>query len=393
MRVAAVIHRYGSEIHGGSEALCRSLMMRLIDRGVSVEVFTTCALDHLTWANDLPRGLSVDQGVAVRRFRTITRRSKLFPVVHRRVLGKRHSSRRLQERWMRAQGPRSPSLVRAVKKAAEEVDLVLVFTYLYYPTYFTLRGGLRNAVLHPTAHDEPPLYFSMFREMFKEPAGLIFLSPEELDLVVNEFDVGDTPHIVLGAGVEPPARASSARFQNEFGIDGPYVLCLGRQEGGKGTQYLSEWFMTYKRRHPGDLKLVLAGSGDYRPPPDSSIVSVGPLSEEMKWDALKGAEALIQPSFFESFSLVLLEAWAMGTPAIVNGWCRVTKGHSARSGAGVWYHSYAEFEAALNTLLRDPHLGRQLGANGQEYVHTHYRWDTIMDRYISFLSERSDACS
>jgi glycosyltransferase involved in cell wall biosynthesis len=56
-----------------------------------------------------------------------------------------------------------------------------------------------------------------------------------------------------------------------------------------------------------------------------------------KFDAMAAADLLIMPSYFESLSMVALEAWAMGRPVLSNGKCDVLKGQSIRSNAGLYY--------------------------------------------------------
>ena len=55
-RIAFVTPRYGDSVVGGSEAVVREAAHGLADRGWDVEVLTTCALNHYTWANELPAG-------------------------------------------------------------------------------------------------------------------------------------------------------------------------------------------------------------------------------------------------------------------------------------------------------------------------------------------------
>jgi glycosyltransferase involved in cell wall biosynthesis len=98
-----------------------------------------------------------------------------------------------------------------------------------------------------------------------------------------------------------------------------------------------------------------------------------------------GATVAVQPSYFESFSLVLVEAWVESRPALVQRACAVTNGQARRSGGAIPYRGYAEFEAAVDLLLDSPALAAQLGARGRRYVEEHYRWERVLPRYERVL--------
>src|ERR1700722_10724852 len=68
MKLAFVPPRFGPGVFGGSEAVTREAAFGLAERGHEVEVITTCALDHYSWANEMPEGLSEENGLTVRRF-------------------------------------------------------------------------------------------------------------------------------------------------------------------------------------------------------------------------------------------------------------------------------------------------------------------------------------
>ena len=94
---------------------------------------------------------------------------------------------------------------------------------------------------------------------------------------------------------------------------------------------------------------------------------------------------MVTPSAYESFSLVVLEAWTLGVPVLVNGSCAATMEHCQRSGGGLWFDSYRSFEATVDRLTADADLRAALGDAGRRYTEHNYLWPSIIDRYTTFL--------
>ena len=120
-------------------------------------------------------------------------------------------------------------------------------------------------------------------------------------------------------------------------------------------------------------------------PEHPAIVHLGRVSEQEKYDALAASLALVMPSFYESLSMVLLEAWAMSRPVVGNAHCDVIRGQMQRSGGGLWYRNGNEFAECVRLLSEDPRLGISLGARGHTYYREHYTWSTIDDKYETML--------
>jgi glycosyltransferase involved in cell wall biosynthesis len=150
---------------------------------------------------------------------------------------------------------------------------------------------------------------------------------------------------------------------------------------------LAEYFARYKERHPGDLALAFVGPVSDKAPDHPDMIVTGTVSEADKWDLLTGAQVMISPSAYESFSLVLLEAWTLGVPVLVNASCAATMEHCRRSGGGLWFESYRSFEATIDRLVGDAELRAALGEAGGRYTERHYTWPSILDRYAGFLHE------
>ena len=109
------------------------------------------------------------------------------------------------------------------------------------------------------------------------------------------------------------------------------------------------------------------------------------MDEPDKWDMVHDALVAVSPSALESFSLVVVEAWVDRVAVLVNGSCGPTREHAERSGGGLWFTSYPEFEATLDRLVTDAPLRSLLGERGRSYVDTHFEWPVLIARYAAFL--------
>ena len=117
------------------------------------------------------------------------------------------------------------------------------------------------------------------------------------------------------------------------------------------------------------------------------IIHLGFVSDEEKWAAMKSCDWLIMPSPHESLSMVLLEAWSVGRPALVNGACAVLTQHCQESNGGLWYDSFDDFSIVLSTV--DGSTKQVLGRQGREYVENRYSWDRVESRYLEALKLRA----
>ncbi len=391
MKVAYVVPRYGTEVLGGAEYGARMLAERLVSMlGWDVEVLTTCALDARTWAEGYPAGEVDLNGVLVRRFRSAAGRDPGFEAFSDSVLRSPESASPADgQRWIDLQGPVNPEVIAAAVEG--DADLVVFYPYLYHPTVRGMPAVGRRSVLHPAAHDEPPLRLPLFRDVFAAAGGLVFQTHGERRLAEHLFPVATTPQIVMGLGVEPAAGdAAAARGVTGLGEGDPFLLCLGRVDDGKGTGLLARFFAAYKDRHPGPLKLILAGPVADRPPQHRDVVVTGPVDEAVKWGLLREAQAFVSPSPFEAFSIVLIEAWTAGVPVLVNAACLATTEHVRRSAGGLVFGGYAQFEVAVERLTGDAALRSGLARRGGAYVGRNFTWPVIIDRYRGFL-ERAAA--
>src|SRR6516165_4408884 len=354
MKVAFVTPRYGPQVMGGAETGARQLAEHLLAHtDWEAEVHTTCALDAITWADELEPGTSLVNGVPVHRHPSAHGRLREFYELDGLTrLAPGTATLDQAKRWVYYNGPVSPQLIDAV--GASDADAIAFYPYLYHPTVAAIGKVRAPAVLHPAAHDEPALYLPVFRGTFGDADAFCYHTASERKLVERWYPVAERPQIVLGLGVGESAGAGRAGNELTGLGDRPYVVSVGRVDEHKGSKMLATYFANYKERHPGPLALVLVGPVSVQLDPHPDIVVTGAVSEADKWDIVHDALVSVSPSALESFSLVVIEAWVDRVAVLVNGSCGPTREHAERSGGGLWFTSYPEFEVALHRLMNDP---------------------------------------
>lgn len=385
-RLAIVVQRFGEEITGGAELHSRWVAGKLKDR-FDITIFTTTALDYTTWEEHYPAGESRHDGCRLVRFPVARRRDfELFNSYSRWVFHERHRDVD-EERWLEMQGPYAPELIEALSAERTRFDAFLFFTYLYYTTARGLPRIPDRAVLLPTAHDEPALTLRLYENVFRQPKGFLLNTDAERRLLERRFGLGRRPRSVVGMGVDLPASVNPPATVERFGLRPPYALTFGRICYGKGHDVVF-------RCYPADrseLDLVVFGQTEMEIPDSPKVRYLGRISDQERWDLIAGAAFTIHPSLYESLSLALLESWAMGVPALVNGECLVLKEHVIKCGAGLWYQGDVDFDERFLCLCRMPHERRvEMGEAGRRYVMQNYEAERVADRYAWFLNRMID---
>jgi len=431
VKIAFIIQRYGAEVLGGSEHLCRLVAERLAATH-EVDVLTTCARDYITWANEYAEGADRVKGVTVRRFATsATRDIEAFNTYSAWIYEHEHSHDD-EMNWLKQQGPWTPALIEYLKRHHQQYDVLIFFTYLYAPTVLGLEVAPQRSILVPTAHDEPAIRLGIFKEVFKTPAALCYLTESERDFVQAYFRERPLLEEVVGVGVDLPQQqpyprmperavdddapqyssgggdaaaadddaarrefpshllARGAVFRRRHRLYGPIVLYGGRIDPGKGCEELLQYFGEYVKEG-GTATLALMGVKLMSLPEEPYVRFAGLLSERERLQALEAATVVVCPSPYESLSLLALEALSVGTPILVNARSAVLVEHAARSNGGLWYADRDEFVEALKLLIADEPLRRALGRNGREYVRRGYRWDVVLGKYDRLFAKIRNA--
>lgn len=379
MKVAIVVQRYGLRIAGGAEYHAR-LIAEHMKRHWDIEVLTTDAEDYVRWHRGNFPKKEVLNGIPVRRFRVERERdTERFGLLQRKIEFEEHTPKD-EEEWIVQEGPYAPALIDYIDKHRNDYDLFIFFSYRYYPSLRGIPRVKEKAFLVPTAEHDSVLYFNLTRKVLRLPAGYLYNSWEEKELIERIHGV-NIPNVVVGVGIQERGISGG-----KFSDYSPYMLYIGRIDRNKGAFRLFEYFKLYKNRHPG-LKLLLVGKPVINIPKDHDIIHLGFLPEQDKWEALADALFLVNPSHFESLSMILLEAWSISKPVLVYAGCEVLKGQVQRSNGGLYFSDYFEFEEAVEILRYQHELREAMGRAGHEYYYNNYRWEVIENKYLQLAKE------
>ena len=162
----------------------------------------------------------------------------------------------------------------------------------------------------------------------------------------------------------PPNRRSTA----------PSFLYVGRLKRYKGIGFALEALALARRQRP-DLRLEIAGTGDYRLELerlvtrlqlDKAVTFHGFVSEERKIDLMRWAWANVFPSPKEGWGITVIEAAACGTPSLASDspGLRDSVRHG-ETGFLVPHGDVAALAARIVELADTPSLVARLGERGR----------------------------
>lgn len=218
---------------------------------------------------------------------------------------------------------------------------------------------------YPLKHVKKWLYWTWIeRHLLRDAAAVLFTTEEERILARTTFWRYRVQERVVGAGIAAPPAEVGDHQRAAFLAHFPHLsvtrnlLFLGRIHHKKGCDLLVHAFAAVAGSEPG-LHLVMAGPDqdgwcdELRRLADNlgiaeRITWAGMLSGDLKWGALRSAEAFVLPSHQENFGIAVAEALACGVPALisrrVNIWREV-----AEDGAGL---AEEDTVAGVTAMLR-----------------------------------------
>lgn len=302
-KAAFVVQRYGEDVGGGAETLCRLIAERMSPHW-KIDVITSCAKNYENrFENEFPPGVAVINDVTVRRFEIDYLRSedKTFSSLDRKVL-RREATKEEERLWLKEIGPYSSGLISYIQESQGQYDIFFFFTYLYATTTLVLPIVSKKSFLVPAAHDEPPIHARFFDDFFALPKGLIFSTEEEMAFLQKRASGRISAPSVIGVGLDSPRNVSAESFRRTYQIDGEFLLYVGRIQKQKGCDELFEFYLSLPEEIKDGYPLVLIGKSAMKIPKSEHIKYAGFISDEMKYNAMAASEVVIMPSKFESLN-------------------------------------------------------------------------------------------
>ena len=198
------------------------------------------------------------------------------------------------------------------------------------------------------------------------------------------------PVVVVPSGVSAPEGVTGDEFWEAFPhLTGKrMVLFMGRLNPKKGLRLLLQAWREVADSRGEDAHLVIAGPdtdnllGTLKQMTEDlslqdSVTFTGMLKGQLKWSALAAAELFVLPSFSEGLSVAVLEALAMGIPAIVSSPCHFPEIALANCG-WVIEPEFAALERALREYLQmRPGEMSGLSKRARALVERRFTWPVV----------------
>lgn len=400
-KIAFIVHRFGRDINGGAEVHIKMIADHLSDI-YNIDILTTTIKNWDDRTADYSPGIELDKNYRIIRFNTIKgnhtklhywrKKSKrgrkirkfLYNLNILKYINKYISTiNSNNERHFFEQSPaHSPELLDFIRDYQDEYNALIFMTYYFSNTLF---GGLiapHKSILIPTAHKEKEIFFTLYNELFTKVRHIAFNTSAEKKLCEDIFGKHLALSSIVATGVELKAPLEWKFVKTKYELPDRYILYLGRVTYGKINTLLED-FINFKKTDNSNIKLVLTGGIDSNIPSNISknIIFTGFVSEEEKSAIIDHAIFMINPSKFESLSLLLLEGLSRGVPVLVNGKCDVLKEHCLLSnGACTYYNSRSDFMNKIRFLLSSEKIRKEMGTKGKIYVTDNYSWETIINK-------------
>lgn len=240
------------------------------------------------------------------------------------------------------------------------------------------------------------------RRVFDDAAAVICVGQSEADEMRRRSPERNIHYLPNGVHVRRFAAGEPAAFRKAYGLENhKFALCLSRIDFQKNQLLLVRAFAEFRKTHP-DWKLVFIGSvsvEEYHRKileeierlglADAVLIIPGLKPDDpLLPSAYKAAEMFVLPTANEPFGIVILEAWAAGTPVIATRVGGIpgftTDGENVLLSED---NNAAMLTLKMEQLAGSPELQTKLAKNGLAEVSASYDWSAIAARVMKIYEE------
>jgi glycosyltransferase involved in cell wall biosynthesis len=379
---------YPAVSFGGPVQVTYSLSKYLVSKGHKVVVYATDASDISSNARIQQKHQNID-GIDVYYFPNI---AKIYDVFI------------------------SPGIIQALHKNLANFDVVHLHEYRTFQNFifYSLNKNCIPYVLSchgEYTYREESRDWSFLRRIYEAGFGQRLVNNASKLHALSEFEVNQFLSTgirrekieIIPNGVNPQDFSDislTSFFRKTYALNKEkIVLYLGRLHKEKGIDTLVRSFALLSKRMQ-DVKLVLAGPDDgflstLKRIVDElnlagKVIFTGSLNRKQVLAAYNVANVVVYASFHEGFGIVPLEAGIMGRPVVVSDVPAMDFVKKGKFGLVVKYGNVSQLSEALERLLTNAELSREMGENGKKFALENYSWAEIgrriEDIYLHILN-------
>jgi len=309
----------------------------------------------------------------------------------------------------------SPGISKALATEATNYNVVHIHEIWHYPGYaayyaakradkpyiVTVHGSLEPWCLKYKGYKKNIYAALIQRRILNEAAAIHAITNEEAQ-DIQAFGI-DAPIAVIPNGIDPakfqalPSPEEMDRHYPEL-VGKKVLLFLGRIHQKKGLDILAKAFGQIARNRK-DLHLLIIGpdNDNYRSQVERLLESegvldrttfTGMLTEREKLAGLSRADICPIPSYSDVRTIVALEAMACRLPVVITRQCHFPEVAEARAGIVIEPNA-DQLADAINRLLDNPGLCKEMGENGRRLIMEKFTWDKIADQMIQLYENVS----
>lgn len=300
----------------------------------------------------------------------------------------------------------------ALRNTGSEFDIIHIHGFPHLMAVWGARAARQHSVPYiVTPHGSinqphevrPPLFRRLFYWMFSTTiltgaSAVTALTDDEKHRLAS-VDVRMKRIVQIPNGINPEevSEKSGAEFRSQHNLNNQRVVgFIGRLHHKKGLDIVIECAEYFKDKR--DICFIIIGPDDgyedklrnqIRKSDLDNVSLLGYISENKKQAALKTIDVFLHPSYAEGQPIAVLEACAAGTPVVISDQCALPEISRARAGIVTAPETTAVI-SAINHVLMDANLRREMGQNGRRLVEENFSWEQVLNEYETLYNNVVD---